>query len=111
MNHRLVVYSLAGEHRCTIGDLRGRIPGRFSEPVGVVASQWRLFVAEAAGRRLQVLSLSGEPLQVLKLPGDRPLRSLALEPPPVFGKTRLWATSDNGGLHLVAVCTAALAPP
>ena len=111
MNHRLAVYTLAGEKLRTIGDRKGDLPGRFSEPVGVAATEWRLYVAESAGRRLQVLSLSGQPLQVLKLPGERPLRSLALAQAPAFGKMRLWASAEQGGLHLVAVGTAALAPP
>ena len=111
MNHRLVAFTLAGERLHTIGDRRGDLPGRFSEPVGVVATEWRLYVAESAGRRLQVLSLIGEPMQVLKMPGERPLRSLALAQAPAFGKMRLWASADQGGLHLVTVGTAALAPP
>ena len=107
--HRVCVYSLGGAPVRCFGR-KGRRPGEFSEPVAIALGRWRVYVAE--GRRLQVLSLLGKPLQALMLPGLSPLRGLALSGEAAFGSAqRLFVSVGRGGLHVVNVGTAALAPP
>jgi hypothetical protein len=119
-HHRLVVFSTCSPYEvtrtigtCTESERRTkRIPGTFSEPVGVCVTQWRILVGEAGNRRLQILSREGEPLQVLKLPGEKPLRGISLGPQQAFGPAhRLWANESQGRLHIIHIGRSALAPP
>lgn len=106
-NHRVCVFTIGGEHvRCFGKD--GRLPGEFTAPLDVAASAWRVYVAE--GQRVQVLSLIGDPLQVLRLPGLNLVRGLALSAETARHQ-RLLVSAGQGGVHIVQVGTAALAPP
>ena len=72
--HRLRVLSFSGEAVRDIGS-EGRRPGEFKEPTSCIVAHGRLFTAEAAGARLQVLTMAGEPLQVLPMPTANRLKS------------------------------------
>ena len=72
--HRLRVLSFSGEALRDIGS-EGRRPGEFKEPTSCIVAHGRLFTAEAAGARLQVLTMAGEPLQVPPLPTANRLKS------------------------------------
>jgi hypothetical protein len=50
-------------------DRPGDAPGEFCEPMGVALMHELLFVAEFAGKRVQVLTKDGEPLEVVPMPG------------------------------------------
>lgn len=65
-----------GSERC-IGR-QGSEPGQFENPVGVAASNGRLFVSEFTGRRLQALTLAGEPLYILAPPSITRLLGLCV---------------------------------
>jgi DNA-binding beta-propeller fold protein YncE len=106
-NHRVCVFTLRGELVRCFGT-QGRLPGEFTEPLDVAVSAWRVYVAE--GRRVQVLSLAGEPLQVLRPPGLNLLRGLALSAEGAQRQRRLAVGAGQGGVHLLKVGTAALAP-
>ena len=81
----------------------GSAPGEFAEPVGVCVGHGKLYVSEARGRRIQVLTLEGNPLQVLPLSVDglgRELGGLCVD------DTRVWCLGpheSNSCLHLFTV--------
>merc|ERR1711935_977993 len=68
-NHRLQVFSLAGEHRRSI-------VGAWRSPVGLCFAKDRLYLVEdnrgdpLQGRRILVLSLQGDILQVVTHPTE-----------------------------------------
>ena len=92
--HRLRVLSFSGEAVRDIGS-EGRRPGEFKEPTSCIVAHGRLFTAEAAGARLQVLTMAGEPLQVLPMPTANRV------PPCLHGlclgdrERQLWATDTD----------------
>jgi len=53
----------------TIGGGESDSLGRFKQPSGLTVFNDRLFVAEARGERLQLMSLDGLPMQSVKVGG------------------------------------------
>ena len=83
----------------------GSAPGEFAEPVGVCVGHGKLYVSEARGRRIQVLTLEGKPLQVLPLSVDG-LGRLSQLGGLCVDDTRVWCLGPlqpNSCLHLLTV--------
>jgi DNA-binding beta-propeller fold protein YncE len=58
-NHRIQVFSPAGEHLSTWGDW-GWAPGFFADPFGVEVACDRVYVTDSSNHRVQVFDLEGE---------------------------------------------------
>lgn len=85
----------------------GSLPGEFDEPIGVAIAHGLLFVSEAGGRRIQVLTLEGEPLQVLPSPDGGRLGDITVD------REHVWTLEqgDNGhAMHLFELAPGSLLP-
>jgi len=72
------VFAKSGEYECTIGR-KGQGPGEFHLPSGLDVFEDKLYVADSANRRVQVIDLKGRYLSGFKVPFS-PHRILALGP-------------------------------
>lgn len=92
-NHRVEVYSLAGEHLRTIGT-RGATPGQFNFPTGLaVAPDGRLFVVDMLNFRVQVFDAEGGLLGMFG--------SIGAGNPGTFDKAKAVALDGFGNLYVV----------
>ena len=79
----------------------GSEPGEFAEPCGVAVGHDRLYVSEARGRRLQVLTLEGKPLQVVPSPDGNELGGLCVD------GDRIWCLGPHKAPSHVHIMTVA----